>query len=115
MSQELCAAIDDGDITPTQDFKIRARTLANDFGWNVGDARKIWSFGVPPDSLPNTIVDAAKGVQFLSEIKDHVVGAFMQVTGGGVLCDEVMRSCRFNITDVKLHADTIHRGAGQLM
>merc|ERR1711971_1035671 len=39
----------------------------------------------------------------------------MQVTTGGVLCDEVMRGIKFCITDVKLHADTIHRGAGQLM
>lgn len=115
MSDELCKAIDDKDITPTQDFKTRARTLANDFGWNVGDARKIWSFGVPPDSLPNTIVDAAKGVQFLNEIKDHVVGAFMQVTGGGIICDEAWRGIRMNIDDVTLHADAIHRGAGQIM
>merc|ERR1711971_892066 len=42
-------------------------------------------------------------------------GAFMQVTTGGILCDEVMRGCKFCITDVKLHADTIHRGAGQIM
>merc|ERR1712176_760678 len=115
MSQELCAAIDDGDITPTQDFKVRARTLANDFGWQVGDARKIWSFGCPPDALPNTIVDAAKGVQFLNEIKDHVVGAFMQASGGGILCDENWRGIRMNIDDVTLHADAIHRGAGQIM
>merc|ERR1712156_390219 len=115
MSDELCMAIDDGDITPTQDFKVRARTLANDFGWQVGDARKIWSFGRPPDALPNTIVDAAKGVQFLNEIKDHVVGAFMQASGGGILCDENWRGIRMNIDDVTLHADAIHRGAGQIM
>jgi len=115
MSHELCMAIDNKDITPTQDYKIRARTLASDYGWNVGDARKIWAFGVPPDSLPNTIVDAAKGVQFLNEIKDHVVGAFMQVTGGGIICDEAWRGVRINIDDVTLHADAIHRGAGQIM
>merc|ERR1712244_153411 len=68
-----------------------------------------------PDALANCIVDTTKGVQFLNEIKDHVVGAFMQVTTGGVLCDEVMRGIRYNITDVKLHADAIHRGAGQIM
>eukprot|EP00488_Nonionellina_sp_1-RS-2012_P000895 TRINITY_DN142_c0_g1_i1.p1 TRINITY_DN142_c0_g1~~TRINITY_DN142_c0_g1_i1.p1 ORF type:complete len:203 (-),score=78.80 TRINITY_DN142_c0_g1_i1:136-663(-) len=39
----------------------------------------------------------------------------MQVTTGGVLFDEVLRGIRFNITDVKLHADAIHRGAGQIM
>jgi len=115
VSNELCQAIDEDEIKPTDDFKARARILANDYGWQVGDARKIWSFGCPPDALPNFIVDAAKGVQFLNEIKDHVVGAFMQATGGGVLCDEMWRGIRINIDDVTLHADAIHRGAGQIM
>lgn len=61
------------------------------------------------------IVDTSKGVQFLNEIKDHLVGAFMQVTGGGILCDDVLRGVRFNIDDVTLHSDAIHRGAGQIM
>merc|ERR1719264_1849011 len=115
MCAELCMAIDEKEITPTDDFKVRARTLANDYGWQVGEARKIWTFGCPPDALPNFIVDASKGVQFLNEIKDHVVGAFMQASGGGVLCDEMWRGIRINIDDVTLHADAIHRGAGQIM
>jgi len=115
MSDELCMAIDDEEIMPNQDMKVRARTMANDYGWQVGDARKIWSFGCPPDAIPNTIVDAAKGVQFLNEIKDHVVGAFMQASNGGILCDENWRGIRINIDDVTLHADAIHRGAGQIM
>jgi len=115
MGEDLCKAIDEKDITPTQDFKERARQLAKEYDWNIGEARKIWSFGVPPDGIPNTIVDAAKGVQFLNEIKDHVVGAFMQITGGGCLCDENWRGIRINIDDVTLHADAIHRGAGQIM
>lgn len=115
VSTELCQAIDDEEIKPDDDFKTRARVLANDYGWNVGDARKIWSFGCPPDALPNFLVDAAKGVQFLNEIKDHMMGAFMQVSCGGVLCDEMWRGIRINIDDVTLHADAIHRGAGQIM
>merc|ERR1712072_1058903 len=31
------------------------------------------------------------------------------------MCDEQLRGCRFNLEDVVLHADTIHRGAGQIM
>merc|ERR1719376_960225 len=73
MSDELCQSIDNKHVNATQDLKNRPRTLASDFGWQVGDVRKIWSFGVPPDSVPNTIVGAAKGVQFLNEIKDHIV------------------------------------------
>jgi elongation factor 2 len=115
LCDELCKAIDEKDITENMDFKVRARTMATDYGWQVGDARKIWSFGCPPDAIPNLIVDAAKGVQFLNEIKDHVVGAFLQASAGGVLADEAMRGVRLNIDDVTLHADAIHRGAGQIM
>ena len=32
-----------------------------------------------------------------------------------MLADENMRNCRFNIYDVTLHADSIHRGAGQII
>jgi len=96
-------------------MKQFGRQLAEDFNWDVGEARKVWTFGCPPDAIANAVVDTTKGIQFLNEIKDHVVGAFMQVTTGGVICDEVMRGIRFNLEDVKLHADSIHRGAGQIM
>ena len=33
----------------------------------------------------------------------------------GVLCEENVRSVRFNIHDVTLHADAIHRGGGQII
>ena len=33
----------------------------------------------------------------------------------GVLCDENMRGIRFEIHDVTLHTDAIHRGGGQII
>lgn len=33
----------------------------------------------------------------------------------GVLCEENMRAVRFDIQDVTLHADAIHRGGGQII
>jgi len=115
MDLELCKLIEDDEIKANDEVKTRARRLANEFKWDVNDARKIWTFGCPPDAKANILVDASKGVQFLHEIKDHCVSAFMNATGGGVLADEVLRGIRFNIVDVTLHADTIHRGAGQIM
>jgi translation elongation factor EF-G len=55
------------------------------------------------------------GVQYLNEIKDSVVAGFQWATKEGVLCDENMRGVRFNIHDVTLHADAIHRGGGQII
>jgi len=115
LGEEFCKAVDEGDITPNDDPKIRGRLLADKYDWDVNEARKIWCFGCPPDATANVVVDTTRGVQFLTEIKDHVVSSFMNSTGGGPIADEQLRGCRFNIEDVVLHADSIHRGAGQIM
>ncbi len=33
----------------------------------------------------------------------------------GVLCEENLRAVRFNVHDVTLHTDAIHRGGGQII
>merc|ERR1711862_695798 len=50
----------------------------------------------------------------LLEIKEHVASAFQWITKEGPLCEENMRGIRFNLVDVTMHADAIHRGAGQI-
>jgi elongation factor 2 len=69
IDEEVAKAVEDGKIGPRDDFKLRARVLADEYGWDVTDARKIWCFG-PDGGGPNFLVDTTKGVQFLSEIKD---------------------------------------------
>jgi len=44
-----------------------------------------------------------------------VIGALQWVTKEGVLTQENMRGVRFNLMDVVLHADAIHRGGGQII
>merc|ERR1711962_1656320 len=114
MPEGLPEDIDNGDVTSRDDFKIRGRYLADKYDYDVGEARKIWCFG-PEGTGPNIIIDASKGVQYLNEIKDSVVAGFQWASKEGVLCDENMRGCRFNIHDVTLHADAIHRGGGQII
>jgi len=114
MPDGLADDIDNGEVAPRQDFKIRGRYLADKYDYDVGEARKIWCFG--PDTLgPNLLIDVTKGVQYLNEIKDSVVAGFQWATKEGVLCDENMRGVRFNIHDVTLHTDAIHRGGGQII
>jgi len=115
LGEEFCKAVDSGDINPEEELKVRARKMADKFGWNITDARKVWAFGCPPDGKANVLVDMTKGVAYMNEIKDSCVGAFIQASNCGVLCEEAMRGIRFNIVDVTLHADAIHRGAGQIM
>merc|ERR1719183_1074386 len=103
-----------GKVSAKHDPKIRGRYLADEHEWDVGEARKIWAFG-PEGTGPNLVVDTSKGVQYLNEIKDSVVGGFAWATKEGPLAEENVRGVRFNIYDVTLHADSIHRGAGQII
>merc|ERR1712121_446044 len=114
MPDGLPEDIDSGEVTAKQDFKIRGRYLADKYEYDITEARKIWCFG-PDTNGPNIVIDATKGVQYLNEIKDSVIAGFQWATKEGVLCDENMRGVRFNIYDVTLHTDAIHRGGGQII
>ena len=110
----LAEDIDDGKVTPKQEFKTRARYLVEKYEWDATESRKIWCFG-PEGTGPNLLMDCTKGVQYLNEIKDSVVAGFQWATKEGPLCEENVRGVRFNIYDVTLHTDAIHRGGGQII
>ncbi|CAG7916066.1 unnamed protein product [Penicillium olsonii] len=114
IEEDVSLAIESGKISPRDDFKARARVLADEYGWDVTDARKIWCFG-PDTTGANLLIDQSKAVQYLNEIKDSVVSGFQWATREGPVAEEPMRSVRFNILDVTLHADAIHRGGGQII
>lgn len=99
LDEELTKAIEAGTVNSRDDYKARARILADDFSWDVTDARKIWCFG-PDTTGPNLLVDVTKGVQYLNEIKDSCVAAFQWATKEGVCAEENMRGIRFNVLDV---------------
>merc|ERR1711934_1009557 len=105
----------DGDITSKQESKERAKKMCELYPeLDVNEMRKIWCFG-PEVHGPNIVSDVSKGVQYLNEIKDSFEAAFQWATKEGVLTEENMRGCRYNIHDVTLHADAIHRGGGQII
>jgi elongation factor 2 len=114
MPDGLAEDIDKGDVTPRQEVKERARYLAEKYDYDVTEARKIWCFG-PETNGPNVVIDCTKGVQYLNEIKDSVIAGFQWASKEGALCEENMRGVRFDIHDVTLHADAIHRGGGQII
>jgi len=110
----LADDIENNKVTPRDDPKARKAYLCEHFEFDATDAMKIWTFG-PESTGGNLLIDVTKGVQYLNEIKDSVVAGFQWATKEGVLCDENMRSVRFNLHDVTLHADAIHRGGGQII
>lgn len=114
MPDGLAEDIDSGEVSAKQEFKARGRILADKYNYDIGEARKIWCFGPDTDG-PNILMDVTKGVQYLNEIKDSVIAGFQWSTKEGVLCEENCRAVRFNVHDVTLHADAIHRGGGQII
>ena len=114
MEDGLAEAIDEGKVGPKDDPKIRTKIMSEEYGWDKDQTKKIWCFG--PDTMgPNILVDVTKGVQYLNEIKDSCVAAFQWATKEGVMAEENMRGIVFEVHDVVLHADAIHRGGGQII
>uniref|UniRef100_A0A251STB4 Putative translation elongation factor EFG/EF2, archaeal n=1 Tax=Helianthus annuus TaxID=4232 RepID=A0A251STB4_HELAN len=114
MEEGLAEAIDEGRVGPRDDPKVRGKILSEEFGWDKDLAKKIWCFG-PETTGPNMVVDMCKGVQYLNEIKDSVVAGFQWASKEGALAEENMRGICFEVCDVVLHADAIHRGGGQVI
>jgi len=114
LNMDLALEIEAGKVNPRDDPKTRGRYLADTYEWDINEARKIWCFG-PDTTGPNLLVDVTKAVQYLNEIKDSCVAAFQWATKEGPMCDENVRAVRFDVHDVTLHADAIHRGGGQII
>ncbi|GBG34954.1 Elongation factor 2 [Hondaea fermentalgiana] len=112
MPEGVDVAIEEGKVGPRDEFKARARILADDFGLDVGEMRKIWAFG-PEGTGPNLLVDATKGVQYLDEIKDHCNSGFQWATKEGPLSDEVCRGVIMRVLDVTLHAHYLSCGVNE--
>ena len=71
--------LNQGDISPRQDPKQRARYLSEKYEYDSSEARKVWCFG-PEGTGPNLLIDCTKGVQYLNDIKDSVVAGFQWAT-----------------------------------
>jgi len=113
LHDQLVIDIEKEKIFASQDPKIRARALVTEYNWDDDHAKKIWAFG-PIGTGPNLFCDNTKAVQYLIEIKDHCVSAFQELSNSGPLSNEEQRGVRYNLLDVTLHTDSIHRGANQI-
>eukprot|EP00914_Ancora_sagittata_P034537 GHVO01069712.1.p1 GENE.GHVO01069712.1~~GHVO01069712.1.p1 ORF type:complete len:512 (-),score=107.81 GHVO01069712.1:100-1476(-) len=114
LADGLAEEIEDKKVHPRQEAKERSNLLCDKYDWNKNDTLKIWCFG-PETTGANLLVDTTTGVQYLNEIKEHCVAAFQWATTDGPICEEELRGVRFNLVDVVMHADSIHRGSGQIM
>lgn len=121
LSESICKAIEDGEVSLSGDMKAFGRDFVTRFGseWNGGkeSASSIWSFGAGGhgSSRCNVLVNMTKGVNDLDKVKNHILDGFEQMTLGGVLVDEPLRGIRVNLVDIKIHPDSAHHGANQIV
>ncbi|KAJ7762356.1 hypothetical protein DFH07DRAFT_814068 [Mycena maculata] len=113
LESDLAKGLEDADVG-TRAFEMRSRRLADAYGWDLDEARKIWCFG--PDNIgSNVLVDATKGVAYMNERKDGATAAFQWATKEGVCTEEPVRAVRFDIVDWMHHAGDAFRGNGQII
>lgn len=78
LDEEVSKDIEAGKISPRDDFKARARILADEHGWDITDARKIWCFG-PDTTGANLLVDQTKYVLFFIPFSFFILSFLLSV------------------------------------
>lgn len=97
-----------------RDPKERAAKFREVLGMDDEWIKNIMFFG-PEVEPTNIMVDETKGIQYLMEVRDHIYEGFKLGTKEGPLLGENIKGGRFNLVDLTLHADAIHRGANQMI
>ena len=109
LEPDVIKAIEEGKITNKQEKKERASVLRG-LGWETNPAR-----GVVEIVGTNILTDVTKGIQYLNEVRDHMIEAFTEVCNEGPQMRETMRGVKVMLTDATLHEDSVHRGPAQII
>lgn len=95
-----------------EDFKERTQYLYKNCD-GISDPKRAWA--VAPEIAPvNVFVNDTTGVQYLNEVEGAISSGFISTCFKGPLCEEPIRGVRFNLKDVKVHADNVHRSDNQI-
>lgn len=113
LREEVSKAIASGDLV-SADPKARVEMFRKKFGESEEWVKRILCYS-PDDCGPNVIVDSSKGVQNLNEVKEFLKMGLDAAVKEGPLIGEPVQGLRLDLMDLTLHADAIHRGAGQII
>jgi len=81
-------------------------------GWSADEARSVWAID---NNGGNILVDMTKGVQYLQESKQMLIGAFYDFVKEGALAREPLRGVKVVILDALFHEDPAHRTLAQVV
>lgn len=112
MEDEMIKNIESGELC-VKDPKERALKFREKMGIRDEWVKKILFYG-PEDKGANIVIDSTKGIAYLNEIKEYLREGFREVTTRGPLIGENLRGCRFDLVDLALHSDAIHRTGNQI-
>ncbi|KAG0418424.1 Elongation factor 2, partial [Dictyocoela roeselum] len=112
MTDELVENINNGKLV-AKDPKERAAKFRETLGIRDDWVKKIMFYG-PDDNGPNIVVDDTKGISYMNEVKEYMQEGFRTVTMQGPLIGEKLQGVIFELKDVVLHSDAIHRTGMQI-
>ncbi|MEM0372673.1 MAG: EF-Tu/IF-2/RF-3 family GTPase, partial [archaeon] len=111
MPDEIYNAIKSGEIPEgkIKDIKTISSKLVEK-GMDREEAKKTWYiYG------GNMLVDATKGLQYLNEVKELAIQAFIEAMDQGPLAKEKCTKILVKLRDATLHEDAVHRGPAQVI
>lgn len=112
LGPELLAALESG--REFENNAQRTEFLASECGWDRSHAKKLVVFG-GCEAGPNVLVDCTVGVQYLAEVREHLVAAFKELCSRGPLKGHSLRGVRVDVVDARLHAEGAMRRAAQVV
>ncbi|KAI5172070.1 elongation factor 2 [Nematocida sp. LUAm3] len=113
LAEEVVKAIQEGDLI-SSDVKARVELFKKRFGSSEEWVKRVLCYS-PDDCGPNIIVDSSKGVQNLHDVKEFLKMGLDGAVKEGPVVGEPVQGLRLDLIDLTLHADAIHRGAGQII
>eukprot|EP00300_Choanocystis_sp_HF-7_P002116 c11653_g1_i1.p1 GENE.c11653_g1_i1~~c11653_g1_i1.p1 ORF type:complete len:972 (+),score=236.18 c11653_g1_i1:47-2917(+) len=112
LTPDLVAALEAGKEFASE--AQRVEFLATECGWERAHAKKVIVFG-GCEAGPNVLVDSTVSVQHMSEVRDHLISAFLELCASGPLRGQGMRGVRIDIVEARLHNETAMRRAVQVV
>jgi elongation factor 2 len=77
------------DLLPKDEKKL-SKHLVEKYKWEEEDSKKIWSLG-NEENNSNILVNLTKGVNYINDVKEMIINAFLDTIQKGVLCEEPLR------------------------
>ena len=110
LPEEIVNLIASGEIKETMSRKEIARILV-ERGLSHEEAKNVWAI----EEHGNVLIDLSRGVQYMQESKQMIIGAFYDFCKEGALAREPVRGVKAIIVDAEFHEDPAHRTLAQIL